>query len=470
MAVGAQWSKFALGLMTTVLLARVLTPDDFGLIGMVSVVVGLAETLRDAGLTSVMVQAKDLSREQASALFWANVAFLGLMGVLVACAAPLVAGFYGRPELRAVTLVLAGSFVVNGLSVQHEALLRRQMKFLALGVAQVASKAVALAVALAMALVGYRYWALVGGTVTAAAVSTVLVFVMIPWIPTRARRTPGVGRMLRAGADITTLNVVGYLARNTDYILIGRFLGSVPLGQYSKAFDLSMIPTSQIRTPISDVALPALSALQQDDERYVRYYRAIVAALAVLIVPISLVLVVHASFLVRVTLGPQWTAAVAPLRVLAVAGLLVGLASTRGTVLMSRGLTRRYLGLGVWTSVVTAVAFAVGLRWGVIGVAWGYVVANLVVLLPTLRYAFGGTPLSPRDFLQPVVRPLLFALAAAGVSMLVRAVAPGYGIVAEVVGLAAFAAVYCGFVWRDAGLREMARAVLAQSGLRGAST
>lgn len=272
--------QFILSTGGTVVLARLLLPADFGLIGMVAVITGFAAMFKDAGLSMATIQKEKITNEQISTLFWINLGITTILGLLITLAAPLAASFYKRPELTAVTVSLALAFAINGLVIQHQALLRRHLRFGALAAIQILAQATQLLTSILLALLGFGYWALVGGLFAQAAASVLSTFFYCPWIPGKARRGTGVREMLRFGSHLTAFNFANYFSRNLDRLLIGRHFGAEALGLYSKAYQLFMMPVAQIRNPINQVLMPVLSRLKNDPDRYRKYYRRMVEILA----------------------------------------------------------------------------------------------------------------------------------------------------------------------------------------------
>ena len=411
---GSQGVSFVLRMASTMVLARLLTPSDYGLIGMVTVVVNFATMFKDAGLSMATVQKDNISHEQISTLFWINVLISIVLGVCVLVGSPLVAAFYGKPELTAVTAVFSISFIPSGLSIQHAALLRRHMRFGSLAVVQIAAQVISLAVAILLALYGWRYWALVGGSLTTAFATVVLTFFFCPWVPGRMRKGTGVRKMLKFGGHLTGFNFINYFSRNADSILIGRFIGADALGLYTKAYQLFMMPISQIRAPITNVAMPVLSSLKDQPERYVKYYQRLIDIMATLTIPLTLYCFVEAEFLIGLVLGAQWLGAVPVFRVLAVAGVLQSITSTAGLVQLSFGYSARYFKWGVVGAFVFVGSFIIGLPYGIVGVATSYACANLLITFPTLFYCYHKTPVSVSLFLRTLIMPLLISGVAAG--------------------------------------------------------
>jgi PST family polysaccharide transporter len=395
----AQGIQFVLHLVGTMVLARLLTPTDFGLIGMVTVVVGFAQMFKDAGLSMATVQKDHISHEQISTLFWLNLLLSTALGLCILAASPLVAWFYGRPELTAVTAVLSLSFTITGLTIQHAALLRRHMCFGTLAAIHIASYLANLIVVVLLALAGWRHWALVCGSLATALSSTLLTLFFCPWIPCRMQRKTGVRSMLEFGGHLTVFNFINYFARNADNILVGRLIGADALGLYAKAYQIVYMPLTNIRDPINAVAIPTLSRLESEPERFRRYYAKFVFSLAFLSMPLMGFCAVFARELVLLILGSQWVDVTNIFRVLAIVGFIQPVAGTRGAVLVACGRTKVYLALGIVTAMITVAAFCIGVMWGTIGVAVSYAIVVYALQYPASIITFRHVPVSLGDFL-----------------------------------------------------------------------
>ncbi len=455
---GGQLLRTGITLVGTVVLARLLTPSDYGLVAMAAVVVALAQLVKDGGLVTATVQASDISEKQISSLFWVTLGISTVTGGAVLVAAPLVAAFYKQPALLGVTAALSLTFIFDGIALQQEALLRRHMLLSSVVVSDVVSQAMGVAVGITAALLGAGYWSLVFQTMTASLISSVIVIWYCPWIPGRYRRGTGSGRMVRFGGDIMAFDILTYFGDNTDYLLIGKFMGAEPLGLYTRAFNLFALPMRQVRRPMGAVALPALSALREQPERFAAYYRRFVEALALLSVPIAIYCFIEVEFIIRVLLGEQWMGVVPVFRIFAVAGLFQAVASTRGMILVACGFSRRYLHLGVVSCVVRVTGVLIGLPFGITGVAASTTAAILLFLPPSLHYFMKGTPVRPRDFYRALARPLLFGTAAGLVGEAALRLMPDR-LTTHAVVLCLFVGVYAGLAWSNRSIREDVRLI-----------
>src|SRR5271156_2594238 len=304
--VASQGGQFLIQSVATVVLARLLTPADFGLVAMVSTVTGLGQAFADLGLSEATIQRKEISHDQVSALFWINVMIgLGLMLVTVTLA-PLLARFYREPRLVNITLLVSLTFLIGGLRVQPDAILKRQMRFSSLAIRDVASSALAVPVAITMAWRGAGYWALVVLPLTLNFTQMALSWLMIKWRPGLPRRDAHVGSMIAFGGNVAASYFIITVSRSADNVLIGRYIGSGPLGLYSRAYNLLMLPVRQLSAPAASVAVPAFSRTQGDAERFARYYLRAVNLLMWISAPIFGFLFVAAMPVIILMLGSQW--------------------------------------------------------------------------------------------------------------------------------------------------------------------
>lgn len=400
---------YASGVM---ILARLLTPRDYGIFGMAAGAVGFFALVKDAGLSAVTIQKETVSREQVSNLFWLNSILGTLMGGLVLLSSPLIAAFFNRPEIAKIAALMSVSFVISGLMVQHEALLRRHMRFDSLALVQILSQLVGQGVTVALALMGWHYWALVVGSICALLVSALATFWFCPWLPGFMSRGSGVRKMLKFGRDIVGFNFTSYFSKTADKMMIGKFIGADGLGLYSTAYTLFMMPITRIHAPMVQVAMPVLSSLQSQPKRYFNYYRRLVDIMMSVIAPVSLYCAVEAEFVIAVLLGPQWAAAVPIFRVLVVCSILQTVVGAAGLVQLSRGNSRRYFYWGGVNAVVLFLSVLAGLPFGIKGVAASYTLANILLFFPTLIYCLRGSPVGVSGVLGAIKVPLAIGLTA----------------------------------------------------------
>lgn len=399
----SQGLKFLAGMGTTIVLARLLTPQDYGLVGMVAVVTGFVSMFKDMGLSTATVQRAEVSSEQVSTLFWVNVAASLVIMVVTVALAPAVAWFYHEPRLLWITIVFAGSFIFGGLTAQHEALLRRQMRFTALAAVELGSLGVSIVVAIVLALRGAGYWALVLSQVALAFAYAVGVWSVCGWRPGLPRRYSGVRQMIAFGRNLTGFSIVNYFARNLDNMLIGRFWGSAQLGLYARAYQLLLLPIEQINAPVAAVSVPALSRLVDSPERYRQAYLRILEKIVILTMPAMALMIATSDWVVALLLGPRWADVSRLFALLGIGGLLQPAANTVGWLFITQGRTRQMFQWGLIGSTIIVASILAGLPWGATGVAASYSLVFVFVVTPLLFWFVGRSgPVRTIDFYRTI--------------------------------------------------------------------
>jgi PST family polysaccharide transporter len=377
---------------------------------MVTAVTNFVMMLKDMGLSTATIQKAKINHSQISTLFWMNVAICLGLAALTAASAPAIAWFYGEPQLTWITLAMAAVFLFAGLTIQHQALLRRQMRFGTLAVVEITALTIGIATAIIAAYYGAGYWALILMQLATPASNAIGVWVACKWRPGWPVRRSGVRSMVHFGLNITGFNTVNYFSRNLDNVLIGRFYGSGVLGLYSRAYNLLLWPIDYIRVPLTLVAMPALSRIQKDPGRYRSYCTKLASLLALASMPLMIFLAVCSRNAVHILLGEKWLGADILFKIMAITGFIQTPAGIRGIVLVSLGRSSRYLKFGMFNSIATVASFIIGLSWGVVGVATSYAIVNYLILIPSLWYCFRFSPITTVVFLQAVLRPTIASL------------------------------------------------------------
>lgn len=401
-------------------LARLLDPTEFGLVGMVTAFTGVLNLFRDFGLSTATVQRSTITDEQISTLFWINIAAGVILGLLLSALAPVICGFYHEPRLFWVTIVLATGFVFNAAGVQHSALLQRHMRFTAMAKIQVVSLIVSTALGIGLALAGYGYWALVVMSVTLPLISTVCFWIALPWIPGAPRKRVGIRPLLHFGGTVTLNSLVVYLAFNLDKILLGRFWGAEVLGLYGRSYQIINIPTDNLNSAVGEVAFAALSRVQDDPKKLRSYFLKGYSLVVAFTVPITIVIALFSHDLIAVILGPKWVQAAPILQLLAPTILIFALMNPVGWLLASMGMVGRCLKIGLVITPVVTAGYVLGLPHGSTGVAFGFSAAMTLLIIPLTVWAVQGTAISFRDVVEAAKRPLISGIVAAALAFVVQ--------------------------------------------------
>jgi PST family polysaccharide transporter len=367
-----QVGRLTIQLAGVFVLARVLSPEDYGVFAMVTVLVSVGELLQDFGLSSAAIQAPVVTSAQQTSLFWINTCIgLGL-AVLVFAGAPWIAAFYHEPKLIAISRALAPSFLMNGLASQFRAHLTRNFRMTALSVAVVCAQSAGIAVGLIAALRGLGSWALVAQQLSFTFVNLAIMVKASDFWPGLPRRDADIGGFLRFGGNLMATNLVAQISRSVNTVLIGNRFGAELAGLYDRAFMLLMLPLNQINVPANTVALPTLSKLQDDPPRFERFLLHGQTVLLHALLAVFAYAAAAGDVLIGVVMGPQWLPAAPLFRILTIAGAFQAAGYATYWAFTSKGLTHQTLRYSFTTRVGLMLLLLGGLHWGVQGVTIAY--------------------------------------------------------------------------------------------------
>lgn len=383
--------SLGLRVIGTVALARLLTPTDFGVVAMVTTFSLLLMSFGTSGLSEAVIQRGEINKAQASNLFWITFVIGLILTVGFAASGPLLARFFRNALVTPVTVGTSVAIFINGVGTIHSALLKRAMRFTALSANDLVALVAYTGVAVVLALKGWGYWALVGAIIAQVLSLTIGAFWLCRWIPSLPRRGVGTRAFLGFAATVYARFSANYFTRNFDNLLVGWRFNAATLGFYKKAYDLFALTASQLTAPLDNVALAALSRLNQEPPRFRRYLGNSIGIIAFVGLAVSADLTLIGRDVVRLVLGPQWSEAGRIFQLFGpgIAGML--LASTVGWIHLSIGEPGRWLRWTVIESTATALLFILALPWGAAGIALAWSVSYWTLLIPSFWYA--GRPI-----------------------------------------------------------------------------
>jgi PST family polysaccharide transporter len=416
----AQFVKLALRMGSLVLLARLLDPKDFGLVGMATTLTGFLSLFKDAGLSTASVQRENVTLAQLSTLFWINTCVGIALALITVLIAPLLAYFYGEPRLAWVTVGLAAGFIFSGASAQHQAVLQRSMRFGLLSIIEIISIIFGIVAAFFLAKTGYGYWALVAMALVCPACYCIGLWLVAGWTPGLPQRRSGVLSMLWYGGTVTINVVIVYIAYNLDKVLIGRFCGVEVLGIYGRAYQLINLPSDNLNSAISSVAFPALSRVQNDPARLRNYFLKGYRLFLSLITPITVGCALFSRDIVQVFLGHKWTAAAVPFSLLAPAVIAISLINPFGWLLYATGRAKRSLFIALLIAPVVVGGYLIGFPYGANGVASGFSLAMVLLVIPVILWSKRDTTITGLDVARSLWPVAFSAVAGILASVLVR--------------------------------------------------
>ncbi len=390
-ALFSQVLLFAIQTIATLVLARLLTPHDFGIVTMVTTFSLLLTGFGLNGFSEAVLQREEIDHFMVSNLFWVNVAAGAVLTIAFAGAGSTLARFYGNRLVTHVAVGMSVTILTTSTSVLHLALLRRAMRFSQVFVNDIVARAASVAVSVFLAWAGWGYWALVAGAVVQPLATSIGAWKMCRWVPGFPRRAAGTASMVRFAMNVYGRYSVNYSARNIDNLLVGWRFNAQSLGFYKKAYDLFALPASQVVAPLTTVALSALSRFNRDPIRYKRYLLKALSILAFLSMGLGADLTLVGKDLIRVLLGPGWEESG---RIFMFFGPGIGimlLYGTHGWIHLSIGTADRWLRWGVVEFAVTGLLFLAALPWGPVGIAIAWTASFWILTIPAFWYA--GRPI-----------------------------------------------------------------------------
>lgn len=414
-AMVGQGLQLVLTLGAVMVLARLLTPEDFGVVAMAMTLIAFTGVIRDLGLPTSTVFESKLTAAQVSTLFWINSGFGLLLAVGVVGVGPWVAELYDEPRLTPVFWLLSTLLVFSGLGAQHEALLKREMRFGAQSTAATVATAVGLAVSLGLAFSGWGYWALAVQQPVETATRTGLICWWAGWVPGRPRYRTGLWPMIWFAADVTGYRVVTHLGKHLDRILLSVSAGPASVGLYSLADRWASMPAQVIYGRLGSVATSMFTRLRDQPARLRSYYRLAMRLLWSVMLPLLTGVLLEAEAVLMVLAGPQWTEAVVLLRILSLAALALAVSQTTKWMYLAEGRTRGQLLWGLVAAGVTAAGVAGGVGWGVEGVAIGFSAATVLLAPLTMGVWLRGSVVTAGDVAGAGARPAAATLIMAAV-------------------------------------------------------
>ena len=425
---GVVWSglqvvgRNAISIGTTALLARLVSPGDYGLLGMVSTMTALLLAFSDMGLSWATVQRRDLTEAQVSNLIWINtVAGLALWGVCL-IAAPWLAAFYHRPELTTAAAVVGAGFLVSGLAAQPMALLTRRMQFKRTATVELVSALCGSVTGVVLALMGFGWWALIWQSLAAQSLRAIFAFIAARPPFQMPRRGEGTSSLVRFGGQIAINGLMIYFARNLDNVVVGKVWGSAALGYYGRAYFLMLLPSTLATSVLTNLMVPSLAAFRDDPARLGSAYRRATRLIAFAGCPMSLGLALTAPDMVKLIYGDAWAPVVPILLWLSIAGVTQPIYNTNGWLFIATGKVNRYLLLTVTNAVVLGATFLLAVSHGAVAVAAGYgLVMGLVLLWPAMQLSHTAAGIALSQTARSIVPVAISLLAMALVVLSVHA-------------------------------------------------
>ena len=397
---GAKWASQLLAWVSTLIVARLLNPEDYGLVGMATLYLGLVTLVSEFGLGSTLIALRNLRDDQVAQLNGLAV-LVGVASFVASCATAIPLGrFFRAPQLPAVVVVMSTAFLITAFKTVPFSLLQRDMEFRALALVETGCAALLAITMVAFAHLGFRYWTLVIGALLSSALSTGAIL-MLRRYPFAWPRRHSLGHAMTFSGQVLVTRLSWYTYSNADFLVAGRILGKAALGLYEVGWNLANLPIEKVTSLVGQVTPAVFSAVQHDHAALRRYLLRITEGLALITFPASLGMALVAPDFVLLTLGAKWQGAVAPLQLLALSTGFRAVTPLLPQVLNVVGETRLSMRYGVLCTLVLPTGFyLLGRHWGIVGIALVWVLVFPVLVLPAYRRVLETIELSSRAYLQ----------------------------------------------------------------------
>jgi polysaccharide transporter, PST family len=422
---GGQIARTGTQILSVIILSRILTPNDFGVVAMCSPVLAFVLLFQDLGLGQATIQREMLTHQDVNFLFWINAAVSVALAVILILIAPIMGAFYGEPKVASLTAAMSLQILVYGVSAQHNAVLVRRMEFSTLAVISAAGGVAGLAVSTIAALYSRSYWAIFAGTMATTLVVSSATCYCSGWRPSRPRVSDRAGPLLNFGAGLTGFNLLNFFGRNLDGVLIGRYWGVIELGYYDRANKLLLLPLNQVMNPLSRIMIPALSRTVSNPEQYRSAYLKTLSLVLFIVLPGIAFVTATADLIIPLVLGAQWSASAKIFQALGCAGLLQAANNSTGWLFISQGRSGDMMRWGVVSTSTIILAFLIGLPYGATGVAFAYAIGEYLRTLPLWFYIGRRGPVSAKDLITSLGPFIVAAHIALLATWLVHTMTPG---------------------------------------------
>jgi PST family polysaccharide transporter len=442
----SQLSTRGARVLVSIVLARLLMPDDFGVVGMAAIVTGLAVVLRDLGFGQALIHHPDLTEKHSRSAFWATMLTAGTVYAIIYFIAPWTGEYFEDPRMVPVLRVMALSFLITPFSVVPRSLLQREIDFKRPFFANLAETTAYGVVGITTALLGFGYWALVWALLSSTAVGAVALCLIMGYVPPLIPSLRGAGELAGFGVGVSLNGVVNRLAQQIDYIIIGRRLDSSALGLYTNAFMVTHLPMQGVAGVLFPVMFSSFARITDDDARVCANFKPILSAVALVTFPILAAIAITAPELIPSLLGEQWRGAVVPIRILAFAGMLRCIINPSAAVARAYGVVYSQ----AWRNTVYALSLGVGAwyasQWGIVGVAWAALGATTIVWILNVQLLLACCKMPLRTYLMALASPVICATITGGAGQAVRYFAAQYDLSEPVTAILSVAACIIGAV------------------------
>lgn len=381
-----------------IMLARLLSPAEFGLIGMVTVITGFMQLFNDFGFGSALIHKLDANELDYSSVFWFNLLTGFVFCSLLIISSPLIALFYKNSDLKIIIISVSFLFIIQAFSYVQYVILKKNLNFKGVFIAELIAITASGSIAIYMAYHHYGVYSLVAQTLLNSAILGVVIWVNSTWTPKFKYSMQSIKQLLKYSVPLMGSNALGYLLGNVDKILIGKYLGTLNLGIYTRAYSLMIFPVGQISGVISQVLFPSFALIQHDKEKIKSIYVKMNKTISFVTFPLMVMAFILAEPFILVVLGPQWKEMIPIFKILTIVGALQSVGTLVGNIFMALGEMKLYFKVNLFSGLVFILASLIGIQFGIIGVSIAFLVATILISVPQMHITGRLIDLKLKDY------------------------------------------------------------------------
>lgn len=414
--IGVKWISLArllkqlLQILTLIILARLLSPKDFGLMALAMVVIGFLNILNDLGVSAALIQKRRIGKHLISSVFWLNILMGLTITLLIILTAPFIASLLNSAEVINILRVLSLSFLFSSFTIVQQALFEKELKFKCLGSIEIVAAVFGSVVGIILAFLNFGVWSLVFQTLIMTFINSILIWSNSSFRPIFKMQLSDIKIVSNFGLNLTGFNILNYFVRNADYVIIQKFLGEIQLGFYNLAYRIMLYPLQNITYILSRVMFPVFAKIQDDHGKFRKSYILLVSTIAFITFPLMMGLMAVSDIFVLVIFGEKWENSISVILILAPLGMIQSIYTPAGAIFQSKGRTDIWFKWGLFSGLVFVTAFVIGIKWGINGVATGYLIANLITIYPGLYIPFRLINLKVQTLVKSISKIFYFSL------------------------------------------------------------
>jgi len=364
-----------------IILARLLVPKDFGIIGMALIFTALIQTVNELGLSAAIIQRKDINKKHLSTSFWISI-FMGVILCIIAViVSPFIADFFKERLVQPVISILSVGFILGSFGAVHRTLLAKKIDFKSVAITETGAAAFSGIVSVVLALLGFGVWSLVIGSLVGSFGRSALLWLRCPWRPSMIFDLKSFKELFGFGRNVMGSRILNYISSNADYLLIGKFLDVTCLGLYTLAYQMAIFPLFRISSIVTRVTFPTFSMIQDNNANLRVGYLKAIKYTSLITFPLLGGLAVVAPKFIPIVIGEKWMPMVLPLQILCIAGAVKSVGTHVGSILLSKGRADIQFKWNIFTTIVIPLAILIGVRYGIMGVATAITIMSLLLFL-----------------------------------------------------------------------------------------